>query len=173
MRAVMSGLRRRRAERLERAAQAAGVLRPVLRIEARQHIAGALVDEVDGAQVPLGVAHLDTGEMAIAVRQLEASAVDDDAAVALLLRPRDAAGEGEAERDAARTGPRHRRPFEEAGERRGGDLGVDRAVVLVLDPGLRRLVEERQRQIGHMLQHGDEPALDRAPERLLFRILVR
>src|SRR5208337_1284143 len=107
-----SWLRRRWTERLERSTQAAGVLRPVLRIEPSQHIAGALVDEVDGAQVPLGVAHLDTGEMAIAVRQLEASAVDDDAAVALLLRPRDAAGEGEAERDAARTGPRHRRPFE-------------------------------------------------------------
>src|SRR5208283_2439893 len=128
-------LRRRGAERRERPTQAARVLRPVLRIETRQHIAGALVDEVDDAQVPLGVAHLDAGEMAIAVRQLEAPAVDDDAAVALLLRPRDAAGEGEAERDAARTRPRHRRPFEEAGERRDADLGVDRAVIFVLDPG--------------------------------------
>src|SRR5208283_5649764 len=165
----MSELRRRRTERLERSTQAAGVLRLVLRIEARQHIAAALVDEVDGAQVPLGVAHLDAVEMAIAVRQLEASTVDDDAAVALLLRARDAAGEGEAERDAARTGPRHRRPIEETGERRDADLGVDRAVVLVLDPSLRRLVQERQRQVGHTLQHGDEPALDRAPERLLTR----
>jgi hypothetical protein len=42
----------------------------------------------------------------------------------------------------------------------------------VLDPGLRRLVEEGERQIGHVLQHGDEPALDRAPERLLLRVLV-
>jgi len=79
-----------------------------------------------------------------------------------------------ARRSAAlvRTRPRHRWPFEEAGKRRGGDLGVDRAVVLVLDPGLRRLVEEGERQIGHMLQHGDETALDRAPERLLLGVLV-
>jgi hypothetical protein len=41
----------------------------------------------------------------------------------------------------------------------------------VLDPGLRRLVEEGERQIGHMLQHGDETALDRAPERLLLGVL--
>ena len=127
---------------------------------------------MDGAQVPLGVAHLDAGEMPVAVRHLEAPAVDDDAAVALLLRADGAAREGEAERDAARTGPRHRRPFEEAGERRGGDLGVDRAVVLVLDPGLRRLVEERQCQVRHVLQHGDETDLDRAPERLLLGVLV-
>ena len=167
----MSGFRRRWTERIERATQPAGVLRPVLRIEAGQHGAGALVDEVDGAQVPLGVAHLDTGEMAIAVRQLEASAVDDDAAVALLLRAPGAAGEGEAERDAARTGARHRRPFEEAGERGDADLGVDRAVVLVLDPGLGRLVEERQCQVGDVLQHGDEPAFDRTPERFLFTVL--
>jgi hypothetical protein len=49
---------------------------------------------------------------------------------------------------------------------------VDLAVVLVLDPGLRRFVEDRKREIGHILQHGDEPALDWAPERLLLGILV-
>ena len=126
----------------------------------------------DGAQVPLGIAHLDAGEMPIAVRHLEPSPRDDDAAVALLLGTNGAAREGEAERGTVRTRPRHRWPFEEAGKRRGGDLGVDRAVVLVLDPGLRRLVEEGERQIGHMLQHGDETALDRAPERLLLGVLV-
>src|SRR5467141_4590701 len=49
---------------------------------------------------------------------------------------------------------------------------MDLAVVLVLDPGLRRLVEDRKREIGDILQHGDQPPLNRTPERLLFGILV-
>jgi hypothetical protein len=50
---------------------------------------------------------------------------------------------------------------------------VDASVVLVLDPGLRRLVQEGERQIRHMLQHGDKAALNRAPERLLLGVLIR
>ena len=57
-------------------------------------------------------------------------------------------------------GARHGRSFEEAGERCGADLGVARAVVLVLDPGLRGLVEEGERQVGHVLQPGDEAPFD-------------
>jgi hypothetical protein len=66
----------------------------------------------------------------------------------------------------------HVRTREEAGDGSFADLGVDLAVVLVLAPGLCRFVEDRKREIGHILQHGDEPALDRAPERLLLGILV-
>ena len=36
--------------------QSGSLARLVLRIEAREHIAGALVDEMDGAQVPFGMA---------------------------------------------------------------------------------------------------------------------
>ena len=78
------------------AAQAAGVLDLVLRIEARQHVAGPLVDEMDEAEIQLGVADLDAVEMPIAVRHLEAAPVDDDGAVALPVRAMSAAGEGEA-----------------------------------------------------------------------------
>ena len=46
-------------DRIERAAQAAGILRLVLRIEPGEHVAGALVDEVDEAEIPAGVADLD------------------------------------------------------------------------------------------------------------------
>ena len=61
----------------------------------------------------------------------------------------------------------------EARDRGLADLGVELAVVVVLDPGLRRLVENGQRQIGHVLQHGDQPALDGAPECLLLCVLIR
>jgi hypothetical protein len=45
--------------------------------------------------------------------------------------------------------------------------------ILVLHPGLRGLVEGRKRKIGDILQHSDEPSLDRPPKRLLLGILVR
>ena len=31
---------------------------------------------------------------------------------------------------------------------------------------------KRKRQVRHVLQHGDQPALDRAPERLLLGVLI-
>jgi hypothetical protein len=158
---------------IERASQAAGVERPVLRIEAGEHIAGALVDEVDGTQVPGCVAHLDAGGMPVAIGHLEAPALDDNAAVALLLRAMCAPGEGETQPIAVGAGARDRRSFEEAGERCGADLGVARAVVLVLAPGLRGLIEEGEGEVGNVLQHGDQPAFDRPPERLLLGVLVR
>ena len=78
------GVGRSRGDGIERAAQAAGVLRLVLRIEPREHVAGALIDEMDEAEIPAGVADLDAVEMPIAVGHLEAAALDDDRAVALL-----------------------------------------------------------------------------------------
>ena len=83
-----------------------------------------------------------------------------------------AAREGEAQRIAVGTRPCHLGTRQEARDRRLADLGVGLAVVLVLDPGLGGLVQERQGQVRHMLQHGDQPALDRAPERLLLGILI-
>src|SRR6266545_3697454 len=52
-----------------------------------------------------------------------------------------AVSESEPERGAVRAGPRDVRAGEEAGDRRLSDLGVDLAVVLVLHPRLRRVVE--------------------------------
>jgi len=86
--------------------------------------------------------------MAVAGRHLETAPLDDDGAVALALHALIGTREGEAQRIAVRTRPRHLWAGEEA--RNGGfaDLGMDLAVVLVLDPGLRRLVEDRKREIG-------------------------
>src|SRR5258705_8180433 len=123
-------------------------------------------------EIPACVTNLDAGEMAVAVRHLETAPLDDDGAVALALHALIGTREGEAQRIAVRTRPRHLWAGEEA--RNGGfaDLGMDLAVVLVLDPGLRRLVEDRKREIRDILQHGDQPPLNRTPERLLFGILV-
>ena len=60
--------------------------RPCLRVEARQHGAGAVVHQVHHAQVPLGVAHLEALQVPVAARHLEAAPLDDDGAVALALR---------------------------------------------------------------------------------------
>ena len=159
-------------DRIERTAPAVGILGLVLGIEPGQRLASAFVDEVDEAEIPTGVADLDAGEMAVAVWNLEAAPLDDDSAVAFALHAVIGAGEGEAQRVAVGARPRHLRTREEARDGGLADLGVDLAVVLVLDPGLRRFVEGGKREIRHVLQHGDEPALDWAPERLLLGILV-
>ena len=150
----------------------------VLRERWQTHIDASLarpvlvVDEVDEAEVPAGVTNLDARQMPVAVGQLEAAPLDHDGSVAFALHAVIGTCEGEAQRIAVGAGPCHLGTREEARDGGLADLGVDLAVGLVLDPGLRRLVEERQRQIGHVLQHGDQPALDRTPERLLLGVLV-
>ena len=47
------------------------------------------------------------------------------------------------------------------------------ALVLVLDPGLCRRVEEFQREFAHPFDHGHQPSLKAAPEHFLFPILLR
>ena len=64
-------------DRIERTAQAAGVLGLVLGIEPAQRLAGPFVDEADEAEIPAGVADLDAGEMAVAVWNLEAAPIDN------------------------------------------------------------------------------------------------
>jgi hypothetical protein len=50
-------------------------------------VAGPLVDEMDEAEIPAGVADLDAVEMAITVRHPEAAPLNDDGA-SLFLRVR-------------------------------------------------------------------------------------
>ena len=57
-------------------------------------------------------------EMAITVRHLEAASLNDDGAVALLVGAMSAAREGEAERIAIGTRPRHLGTRQEARDRR-------------------------------------------------------
>ncbi len=59
-----------------------------------------------------------------------------------------------------------------ATQRRDADLGVHRAVVFLLDPGLGHLVEPIQREGLLSLEHGHQPSLDAAPERFLLGVLM-
>src|SRR6516225_3874994 len=61
-------------DRLQRSAQSAGVPGLVLREQPAEHGAGVLVDEMDQGEVPAGEAQFEAGEMAGAVRHLEAAA---------------------------------------------------------------------------------------------------
>src|SRR5262249_48379437 len=86
--------------------------------------------------------------MAVAVRDLEAAAHQHDGAVALPLCAGLGPGERKPQRGAVGCGPHDAGPFKEAGDRCDTDLGVNLAVVLVLDPRERGLVQEREREIG-------------------------
>ena len=107
-------------------------------------MAGTLIDKMDKAEIPAGVADLDAVEMPITVRHLEAASIDDDGAVALLVGAMSAAREGGAQRIAVGTRPRDIGPGKKARDRCLADLGVRRAIVLVLDPGLSGLVQRGQ-----------------------------
>jgi hypothetical protein len=69
-------------------AQAAGVLRLVLRKQPIQHSAAALIHEVDMGEIPAGVADLELGEMAVAIRHFKALTGNDEGAFALSLHCR-------------------------------------------------------------------------------------
>src|SRR6266566_885167 len=111
--------------------------------------------------------------MPVAVGNLEAAPFDDDGAIALALHAMIGARESEAQRVAVWARPRHLGARQEACDGGFADLGMDLAIILILHPGLRRLVENRKCEIGDILQHGDEPPLDRPPKRLLLGILIR
>ena len=58
-------------------------------------------------------------------------------------------------------------------EGRLANLGVDLALVFLLDPRLGRGVEQVERELGLPLEHGQEAALDLSPERFLLSVLLR
>ena len=115
----------------ERAPQATGVLGLVLGVELGEHLAGALVDEVDEAESQPASEDFDAREMPVAVRHLEAAALDNNRAVALPLRATIGSREGQPQRIAVGAGSRYLGPGKEACDRRLTDLGMDLAVVLV------------------------------------------
>src|SRR5262249_59826697 len=103
---------------------------------------------MDLGEVPACVAHLELAHMAVAVRQLEAAALQHYGAVSLPLPAPVGPGEGQAQRGAVRAWPHDTRSGKEACDGGLPGLGVDLAVVLVLDPGERRLVQPIQAQVG-------------------------
>src|SRR5271166_4943785 len=106
------------------------------------------------------------GEMPIAVGDFEPTTLDDGGAIALAQGAPLGTGEGQSQRRGIRTQPRHLGTGEEACERGVVDLAMSLAVIVMLDPCLRRLVEPDQSEIVDALEHGHQPTFDRSPEGL-------
>lgn len=64
---AMPAADRFRRDRIERSAQAAGILGLALGMEPAQHHAAAFADEVDEAEILTGITEFDVGEMPVAV----------------------------------------------------------------------------------------------------------
>ena len=82
------------------------------------------------------------------------------------------AHEGEAQLRGRRRGTADVLVVQVAVERRAADLGVARAVVLHLDPGLGGLVEQREAEVGDAFEHGHQASFELAPEGLLLAVLI-
>src|SRR3984885_6445608 len=122
--------------------------------------AGVWIDEMDLGEIPRGEADLEHGKMPITIGYFEAAGFDDGGAIALAQAASFGAGEGQPQCRGIRAGSRYGRASEEAGERRVVDLAVVLAVIVLLHPGLCRLVEPCQGEVVDALQHGHQPALD-------------
>jgi len=123
-------------------------------------------------EVPARVADRDPDEVAVAVRDLEPAALEADGAVRAALGAGDVTAEGVPQRRRRRARTAHVGSGEEAAQRGLAGLGVDGVVVLHLDPGLRRLVQQRQGQLDDALEHRHEASLSVRPEDLLLGVLV-
>src|SRR5207245_3531328 len=141
------------------------------RIQPAQDRAGALVDEVDPAEVPARAPDRDVVEVAIPRRHLESPALEADRAVALAQRAPVIGAKRLAQRFARRARSTDVVAVEKPPEWRRTELGVMLVVVLALDPRLRDLVEPGERQVGDVLEHRDQPAFELRPEAFNFRIL--
>ena len=131
-------------------------------LDARTRAAARLIGRMERHDIEVGASRVPlVFDGAHVPFNLAAVLADLSRAPDLALHAVIGAREGEAQRVAVGAGPCHLGTREEPRERGFADLGVDLAVVLVLDPGLRRLVEEGEREIGQVFQHGDQPALDR------------
>ena len=124
-------------------------------------------------EIPARVTHGEFAQVPIAAGYLEALRADHDRAVAQALCASFGSGEGRAKRGAVGRRPQHLRARQEAGQRRLADLGVDRAVVLVLAPRLRRFIEGGEGEIGDTLEHRHQSTFELAPERFDLPVLIR
>jgi hypothetical protein len=132
----------------------------VERPDGAQDDARAGIDQIDPGEIPAGVAQMHHGQMVVAGRDLEAPAFEAHGAVraAQPARRFDAEGVGEQRRVGA-VAP-HVGAGEIAFERRGVEFAVPRAVILLFDPGLGRLVELLERKGRLALDHRHQAPLD-------------
>jgi len=145
----------------------------VQRKQATQEHAGFRVDQMHLAQIPGSDPQMQSFQVSVARGHLEADPGHGQRAVGAAL------GADQFRRKAQG----HRRCIRGRATdirgllvRRQGALAQFRvfpAVVFHLDPRLGRVVELAQRQVGHALEHWQEPALDLAPEVFLLPVLVR
>src|SRR5271170_6249412 len=166
------GRRRRRRAGREHAARTVGVLHLVERQERREVDARARVDQMDIRQVPSCDAEPETRQRPVGRRDLEAYTLYRDRAVAAALRARDLHAKRPPERLGARAITTYIGTFEIALDGCLLELAVDRMVILLLHPRLRRGVEQSQGEHRLAFEHGHESALDQGPEVLLFPVLL-
>src|ERR1019366_8285858 len=134
-------------------------------------LAGARVDQVDAGEIPSCDAQSELQERAVRGRDFEAHAFDGDGAIAATLNARDLGPERSPERVGAGAFAADAGAAQVSGQWTLANLGVLLALVFFFGPRLGGGVEQVERQRGLALEHGQETALDLAPERFLFSIL--
>ena len=105
---------------LDEGAAAIGVGAFVERIDGSQNGSAVLVDQIDSAKVPAGVAHGHFAEVTIPCRNLEPHALERDRSIALTLTPLGFQAKRVAKRLARRARAEHVRRLGEALDRRAG-----------------------------------------------------
>src|SRR5262249_60555223 len=121
--------------------------------------AGAPVDELDARQVPARDAEPEVAQGAVGRGDLEAHALHRDGAVTRSLRACDLHAEGAPEGFGVRTVPADIRSFEVTLDRGLAELGVDRTVILLLDPRLCRGIEQVEGEVRDPFEHRHAAAL--------------
>src|SRR6266849_7812110 len=104
--------------------------------------------------------------MTIARGDFKALSSQTDGAVGAALRARDFDTKSGAQDGTGWTTTAHVRAGKIAFQRRRVDFRMARAVVLLLDPGLRRLIEQIKREAFFSFEHRHQPSLDRKSTRL-------
>ncbi len=98
--------------------------------------------------------------------------MDGEGAIGAPLQARGLQAEGAPHLLRGGAGSHQARAAQGARQGRLTELGVWATLVLLLDPGLRRFVEQGQGEFALAFEHGEEPSFDLAPKALLLRVLL-
>ena len=111
--------------------------------------------------------------MAVTRRYLKAGTRQTDGAVRAPLFARHLDAEAARQHGTARTRPRHVGTGQIVRHRRGIDLRVMAAVVLLLDPGLRGQIQGIQAQVRIAFEQRHQAPFNASPEGFLLGVLIR
>ncbi len=123
-------------------------------------------------EVPRGRPQVEPFQMPETGGHLKAHARQAERPVGAALGAAHLGGEGERHGFGRRRRPADVGTILIRGQRTLPQLRVLLAVVFHLDPRLGRLVQLAQRQVGHALEHRQEPSFDLGPKVFLFPILM-